>query len=244
MAKKKVVKKASEKTAKRKAPFSVKERENIKRLLIAHYGASKIAKALEPCVKVSQYNVVYKHWKRKMEIELEQQRVDAEAYYKTIDSEYKSIGRPKSELNWTEFDFLCSIGCTLEEIAGFFQLNKNSLALRVKEEFGETFPVRYEKLSQGVKISLRRAQIKKAILGEDGPMQKFLGINMLGQKNKIDFEGEVKVNSWVDLVQNLEDEEKKDAENSEKMESELTKVNKKKTTKKKKTNKDVRDGKK
>jgi hypothetical protein len=38
----------------------------------------------------------------------------------------------------------------------------------------------------------------------DTQMLKFLGKNMLGQKEKVEFDGEVKVNSWVDLITNID----------------------------------------
>ena len=200
---KKKTRKASEKTAARTSRLKPNEREDIKRKLIAHFGTTKIGGALEPCLKKKDYETVLLQWKKKMEQEIEAEERNVVDYYKEIDAEYKAVGRPKSVFNWREFEFLCSIGCTLDELAGFFQMSKSAVQDRVKEEYGETFTERYEKLSQGIKISLRRRQIKSAMDGSD-TMLKFLGKNVLGQKEQIDFEGEVKVNSWVDLMNNLD----------------------------------------
>jgi AraC-like DNA-binding protein len=206
--KKKTTKKASKKGP-RKTPLKKREREAIKKRLVTHYGVTVIGKALENATKPNEEEVVLIQWRKKLEQELEDEQRDIDEYYKSIDSEYKKVGRPKSVLNWKEFEYLCSIGCTLDEIAGFFQMSKRALQDKVKAEFDETFSERYEKLSQGMKVSLRRKQFQVAMDG-DTKMLTFLGKNVLGQKEKLDFEGEVKVNSWVDLVNNLDPENAND----------------------------------
>lgn len=208
--KKKTAKKASKKTQKsidnRKSELRKEERETIYKQLVGHFGATKIDEVLSNCKYKKDQDPILLQWKKKLEQELEDERRSVEEYYKTIDAEWKTVGRPKSVLNWKEFEYLCSIGCTLDEIAGFFQVCKRTLQEKVKEEFGETFTERYEKLSQGMKVSLRRRQFQVAMEG-DTNMLKFLGKNVLGQRDKLDFEGEVKVNSWVDLMNNLENDE-------------------------------------
>lgn len=217
MATPRTTRKASKKTAARKSRLKPNEREDIKRKLIGHFGKSQVGTILKECVRKLDYDRVLLLWKKKLEEEIEAQERDVREYYLEIDAEYKSVGRPKSVFNWKEFEHLCSIGCTLDEMAGFFQISKTAMQDRVREEFNETFTERYEKLSQGIKVSLRRKQIKVAMDG-DVPMLKFLGKNILGQKEKIDFDGEVKVNSWVDLINNLEPEKvngKEEATNEE-----------------------------
>lgn len=211
--KKKATRKASVRTGLRKAKLKPHERVDIKRRLISHFGKSKIGTALESCEKKPDIDRVLLLWKKKLEEEIEAEERSVSEYYAQIDKEYVSIGRPKSVLNWREFEYLCSIGCTLEEIAGFFQIAKSALQVRVQQEFGETFTERYEKLSQGMKVALRRKQLSVAMEG-DTSMLKFLGKNALGQKDKLDFDGEVKVNSWVDLVNNLEPAKDKENESS------------------------------
>ena len=208
-AKKKKTGKASEKTANRKARLKAHERLDIKRKIIAHFGKSKIAVALENCKFKQDQDAVLLHWKKKLEQEIEAEERDVSDYYAEIDKEYKSVGRPRSVFNWKEFEYLCSIGCLLEEMAGFFQITKLCLQDKVKAEYNETFSERYEKLSQGMNVALRRKQFHVAMEG-DTAMLKFLGKNKLGQKEKIDFDGEVKVNSWVDLMNNLEDRPEKE----------------------------------
>jgi len=214
-AKKKAKRKASEKTSVRKYRLRPEERISIKSRLVAHFGKTKVATALSNCKLKADLDAVLLQWKRKLEQEIEDEERNVNEYYTQIDKEYKSVGRPKSVFNWKEFDYLCSIGCTLEEMAGFFQLSKCELQRKVKQEYSESFSEYYEKKSQGIKIGLRRRQIQAAMDGSD-TMLKFLGKNILGQKEKLDFEGEVKVNSWVDLVNNLDpSESEKDASTNE-----------------------------
>lgn len=201
--------KASEKTEARKSRLRPAEREDIRNKITKHFGASKIDKALVHAKKVADLDPILLQFKKTMEAELEDERREVEEYYKKIDAEYKTVGRPKSVFNERELKYLCSIHCTLDEIAGFFQMHKDTLKRKIKEEYGITWSVFYEQNSQGSKVALRRRQIQAAMEG-DTQMLKFLGKNMLGQKEKVEFDGEVKVNSWVDLISNLEDKPNKE----------------------------------
>lgn len=206
-------KKASEKTAIRKSRLNPKERAGHRAKITEYFGASKVDKILVKAQNLGEQETLILQLKKQMESELEQEKRDVEEYYAQIDAEYKKVGRPKSVFNERELKYLCSIHCTLEEIAGFFQMNKQILSRKIKEEYGLSWTQFYERNCQGSKVSLRRRQIQAAMEG-DTQMLKFLGINMLGQKNKLDFEGEVKVNSWVDLLKNL-DPEAESKENEE-----------------------------
>lgn len=195
--------KASEKTGARKARLKPAERESYRKKITEYFGASKIDKVLVKAPNIKELEILIVQFKKKMEQELEDEKRDIEEYYKKIDAEYKTVGRPKSVFNEKELKYLCSIHCTLEEIAGFFQMNKDVLRRRIKEEYGISWTEFYERNSQGSKVSLRRRQIQAAMEG-DTAMLKFLGKNMLGQKEKVEFDGEVKVNSWVDLITNID----------------------------------------
>lgn len=195
--------KVSDRTAKRTSRMKPEEREKLRLILIGHYGASMIDKAILKCATLKEQEAIFVEFRYRMEREVEAQEEEVSEYLKKIDAEYKTVGRPKSVFNWREMDYLCSIGCTLEEIAGLFQMDVSTVRERVKEEFGITFNQYYERNSQGIKIALRRRQLKLAMDG-DGAMLKFLGKNILGQKEKVEFDGQVKVNSWVDLINNLE----------------------------------------
>lgn len=216
--KKKFVKKASnkssKKTAQRKTAYKPKEREEIRKLLVQHYGDSRVQGALLGCSKMSDLDAALRQLKMRMEEEIEAAQREVEEYYEQIDMEYKRVGRPKSIFNEKELRYLCSIHCTREEIAGFFQMNKDVLSRKVRKEFDMSWNEFYESNSQGSKVAIRRKQIQVAMDG-DTQMLKFLGKNMLGQKDKLDFDGEVKVNSWVDLVNSIQEPGKEDEKESE-----------------------------
>jgi hypothetical protein len=201
VARKKV--KASEKTGARTSRLKPAERESYRQKITEYFGASKIDKILVKAKNIKESEVLIVQLKKQMEAELEDEKRDVEEYYKKIDAEYKTVGRPKSVFNEKELKYLCSIHCTLEEIAGFFQMNKQVLSRKIKEEYNISWTEFYERNSQGSKVSLRRRQIQAAMEG-DTQMLKFLGKNMLGQKEKVEFDGEVKVNSWVDLITNID----------------------------------------
>lgn len=205
--KKKANKKSKRKNkigADRESRLKPSERDTIRKLLVAHFGASCIDKATIKAKDMPDLDTILKQLKKKMDQEIEDQEIAVQQYYEAIDREYRTVGRPKSVFNWKEMEYLCSIGCTLEEIAGFFQANKETIRARIIEEYGINFNEYYDRFTQGIKVSLRRKQIQVALVDGDVAMLKFLGKNMLGQKEKIDFDGEVKVNSWVDLINNLE----------------------------------------
>lgn len=201
--KKKASKKLKSQT--RKTRLRPNEREVIRKHITEHFGASVVDKCLVKCNNMVELEAELIRFDDLMRKQLEEAEREVEEYLKQIDKEWKSVGRPKSVFNWRECEYLCSIGCSQEEIAGFFQVHRDTLAKKIKEEFGITWSEYYEKYSQGMKVALRRRQFQAAMEGSD-QMLKFLGKNVLGQKDQVDFDGQVKVNSWVDLVTSLEGE--------------------------------------
>ena len=98
----------------------------------------------------------------------------------------KKMGRPKIQINQIEFEKLCGLQCTEEEIAGFFDCSIDTICNWCKEIYGETFSDTYKKKSVLGKISLRRNQFK--IAQTNASMAIFLGKNLLGQKDILEQE--------------------------------------------------------
>lgn len=88
-------------------------------------------------------------------------------------------GRPRKEIDKSEFQKLCMLQCTLKEIAGFFECSEDTVERWVKREYQTTFAETYKVYSQAGKISLRRYQFKLA--EKSAAMAIFLGKNLLGQ---------------------------------------------------------------
>jgi AraC-like DNA-binding protein len=92
------------------------------------------------------------------------------------------MGRPLIPIEWKEFDSLCALQCTLEEIAGFYHCSIDTIERRVNDEKGMTF-AEYYQLKRGVgKVSLRRTQFR---LAHTNPaLSIWLGKQWLGQKDE------------------------------------------------------------
>lgn len=92
------------------------------------------------------------------------------------------MARPRIEIDQTQFEKLCSIQCTLNEIAGFFGCSSDTIERWCKREYKEGFADVYEKKRGIGKISLRRAQFRMA---ETNPtMAIWLGKQYLGQAER------------------------------------------------------------
>lgn len=94
------------------------------------------------------------------------------------------MARPRKIINKTEFEKLCGLHCTKNEIAGFFDVSEDTIERFCKREYKEGFAVIYAKKSALGKISLRRAQFKLA--EKSAVMAIFLGKNYLGQRDNFE----------------------------------------------------------
>lgn len=95
------------------------------------------------------------------------------------------MGRPQIEIDRAQFERLCGIQCTLEEIAGVFNCSADTIERWCKRTYDVTFAEVYKKHSARGKSSLRRAQFKLA--EKNASMAIFLGKNLLGQRDNIEY---------------------------------------------------------
>jgi len=95
------------------------------------------------------------------------------------------MGRPRKQINWEEFDKLCHIQCTLEEIACWYDCSMDTIERAVKREHGVTFAEHWKVKASTGRISLRRSQWQLAMKG-DRVMLIWLGKQYLGQQDKRD----------------------------------------------------------
>jgi hypothetical protein len=96
----------------------------------------------------------------------------------------KKMGRPTVEIPQQQFEALCGLMCTEEEIAYFFNCTIDTVNNWCKRTYGMTFSDVYKKKTVGGKISLRRFQFK--IAEKNAAMAIFLGKQYLGQKDEPD----------------------------------------------------------
>lgn len=103
------------------------------------------------------------------------------------------MGRPKIDIDVDQFEKLCNIQCTKEEIAGWFNCSEDTIENFCKKVYKTSFSVVFKSHSGKGKVSLRRNQFK---LSETNvTMAIFLGKQYLGQSDKIET-----VNTFEDLT--------------------------------------------
>lgn len=108
-------------------------------------------------------------------------------------------GRPKKVIDKNQFESMCEIQCTKEEMCNILDVDEKTLTRWCKEVYGEGFSEIYKKKSQAGKMSLRRAQFQMA--QTNTTMAIWLGKQYLGQtdKNETQYANNVKVKIVNDL---------------------------------------------
>ena len=94
------------------------------------------------------------------------------------------MARPRIEIDKEQFKKLCSIQCTLGEIASWFKCSEDTIERWCKRELKMSFAEAFKIWSADGKISLRRNQFKMA--EHNVSMAIFLGKQYLGQKDQQD----------------------------------------------------------
>lgn len=92
------------------------------------------------------------------------------------------MARPKVKIDKSQFEKLCSLQCTLEEIAGFFDCSGDTIERWCKSEYKQGFAEIFRQKRQNGRISLRRTQWKLA--EKNVSMAIWLGKQYLGQKEQ------------------------------------------------------------
>ena len=96
----------------------------------------------------------------------------------------KKAGRPAIEIDKKQFENLCGLQCTEEEIAAWFKCSIDTIDRWCKRTYETNFADIYKVYSANGKISLRRTQLRLA--EKSAAMAIFLGKNMLGQTDKVE----------------------------------------------------------
>ena len=122
------------------------------------------------------------------------------------------MARPRKEIDQKDFESLCALQCTKEEICGFFDVSDKTLENWCKRTYSEGFSKVFKKKRGKGKISLRRAQFRLA--EKSASMAIWLGKQWLGQKDTVEIERPDEVvisNNLVEVIkisaQNLKNRE-------------------------------------
>ena len=73
-----------------------------------------------------------------------------------------NMARPRIKLDWEQFDKLCNLLCTQQEIADFFGCSPDTISRAIEREFKVGYAEYYKRVTVHAKVSLRRIQWKHA----------------------------------------------------------------------------------
>lgn len=93
-----------------------------------------------------------------------------------------ATGRPRKEIDKSNFEKLCGLFCTLDEIAGFFDCSEDTIERWCKREYKQSFAEISAKKRGLGKISLRRAGLELA--KKNAAVHIFYCKNYLGMTDK------------------------------------------------------------
>lgn len=94
-------------------------------------------------------------------------------------------GRPPLPFDMGQFEEMCGISCTKEEIASVLKMSISTLEDKVNASYGDSFSAIYKRFQGTGKQSLRRMQLQAAQKG-NVTMLIWLGKQWLNQKDKDD----------------------------------------------------------
>lgn len=94
------------------------------------------------------------------------------------------MGRPRKEIDQKQFENLCALQCTLDEICGFFDVCTDTLESWCKRTYKENFSEVFAKKRGIGRISLRRNQWQLA--AKNASMAIWLGKQYLGQCDTVE----------------------------------------------------------
>lgn len=103
------------------------------------------------------------------------------------------MGRPRKEIDQKQFENLCALQCTLEEICGWFDVTDKTLNAWCKRTYNALFSEVFKQKRGAGKISLRRNQWQLA--AKNANMAIWLGKQYLGQRDQVIVDAQVDTKS-------------------------------------------------
>lgn len=122
-----------------------------------------------------------------------------------MSKQIKKVGRPKVNINLVELQKLCTLNCTMPEIAHFFDIPLRTLEDRFKNDQDVRNAIEKGR-SQG-KLSVRRKQLQIMDENNNATMAIWLGKQLLGQRDKHDIvtedKAETKLTEALEIIQEM-----------------------------------------
>lgn len=117
------------------------------------------------------------------------------------------MARPRKEIDKKQFENLCGLQCTKEEICGFLEITDKTLENWCKRTYKAGFSEVFKQKRGKGKISLRRNQFRLA--EKNANMAIWLGKQYLGQRDSVDEEGENETTKRIDeMIEAIKEESK------------------------------------
>ena len=110
------------------------------------------------------------------------------------------MARPRIEIDKDQFEKLCGLQCTKEEIAGFFGCSEDTIERFCHRTYKESFAVVFAEKRTIGKISLRRSQFRMA--ETNVTMAIWLGKQYLGQTDRQEVAIDVKEDDTTKAMEN------------------------------------------
>lgn len=106
-----------------------------------------------------------------------------------------ALGRPRAVIDQKNFEGLCAIQCTEEEICAFFGITTKTLGRWCKDTYNKLFSQVFEEKRKIGKISLRRNMFRQA--EHNATLAIWLSKQHLGMTDKQEIQQTVRgVESW------------------------------------------------
>lgn len=113
------------------------------------------------------------------------------------------MGRPQKKIDQTQFEKLCGLQCTKEEIAGWFDCSEDTIENWCHRTYDESFSAVFSKKREAGKISLRRSQWRLA--EKSAAMAIFLGKNYLGQSDHVVIEDRTALDKLDEILKGTQE---------------------------------------
>ena len=111
-------------------------------------------------------------------------------------------GRPKKEIDQKQFETMCALHCTLDEVCAMLDVSDKTLEKWCKETYnGMNYSDVFRQKRELGKMSLRRTQWKLA--EKSAPMAIFLGKNYLGQRDSIEYEDRESLSKLDEILEGM-----------------------------------------
>ena len=111
------------------------------------------------------------------------------------------MARPFKEIDQEDFEKLCGLQCTVEEICGWFDVTDKTLYAWAERTYGRHYSEVYEEKRGIGRISLRRAQFRLA--EKNATMAIFLGKNYLGQRDHVEIEDNLALSKLDEILEQV-----------------------------------------